>query len=212
VLDAGLGVVGGRDRLNGGTWLAVRDVCAVAILNRRPSTPGAEAAGALRSRGLLTLDVARTTDARDLAKAARKAALVQVQAHRFAPFTLVFMTQDRAWTLGWDGTEQFMEIGDGWHVITHMDLDDPAEPRTQRLLGELRGWRPESWSAASTGLIERLAQHDEPRVCLHEGRMRTVSFSLVAFTADGVAYRHGEGRPCEQAPIEIAVPRKEEHV
>ena len=54
-------VVGGRDRLAGGTWLAIRERSAVvAMLNRR-ETPGEGATttrGATLSRGLLTLEVA----------------------------------------------------------------------------------------------------------------------------------------------------------
>jgi hypothetical protein len=135
-------------------------------------------------------------------------ALDQIRAHRFAPFTLVFAGADRAWALGWDDDVHFDDITDGWHVITHAELDDADEPRTSRLLRELGQWRPESIEAARAGTIARLAQHDEPRVCLHEGRMRTVSFSFVAIADDRVTYLHGEGRPCERVAEVVPVPRR----
>ena len=222
LLDQARGVVGGRDRKSGGTWLAVRDACAVAMLNRRPAAAVGDAANRepLRSRGLLALDIATAagngedpSHADAMSDAARRAALASLEAHRYAPFSVVFVSATRAWTLGWDGrSPRVDEIGPAWHVITHADLDDPGEPRTRRLLGELRGFAPHGRDAAWAELIARLAQHDEPRVCLHDGRMRTVSFSLLAFTQDGVAYRHGEGRPCERDAVEVAVPRREEHV
>src|SRR6266850_923872 len=76
VLNESPRLVGGRDRRAGGTWLAVRERrAAVAMLNRRgvagdaPGRPGAGAGVAvgrgaaggdtLRSRGLLTLEVAK---------------------------------------------------------------------------------------------------------------------------------------------------------
>ena len=38
-----------------------------------------------------------------------------------------------------------------------------------------------------------------PPVCLHQGRMVTVSSSLVRLDLNGARYLHAEGRPCEHA-------------
>ena len=60
VLLAAPRVVGGRDRVAGGSWLVVRDGRAVvAILNRG----GVPAVSGVRSRGLLALDVAAAVGA-----------------------------------------------------------------------------------------------------------------------------------------------------
>ena len=45
---------------------------------------------------------------------------------------------------------------------------------------------------------ELLRLHDAPPVCLHEGRMVTVSSSIVWLAADEARYLHVEGRPCER--------------
>ena len=43
-----------------------------------------------------------------------------------------------------------------------------------------------------------------PAVCLHEGRMQTVSAALIALTRERVVYRHAEGRPCTQPFVDVA--------
>jgi uncharacterized protein with NRDE domain len=187
-------VVGGRDGVAGGTWLAVRGRDrVVAMLNRRPT--GAVPA-ARRSRGLLTLDVAAANDPRARANQA-------IGETSYAPFTLVVLTPAESWLLAWDGVARWQVIGPGWHVLTHADLDDPSEPRTARLMRELSGWTPGTVAEAGTALVNRLAAHDPPAVCIHEGRMPTVSFSLVFLSRSRVEYRHGEGRPCEHAPVDV---------
>jgi len=189
-------VAGGRDRRAGGTWLAVRSDAAVAMLNRRPgpAPPPAE-----RSRGLLALDVAAVAESGGrLLDAAREVALRAVAAASYAPFTLAFVAPDAAWILRWDGHATVAQVPPGWHVLTHAELDDAHEPRTRRLLRELEGWVPQSGADAERGLRTRLSAHDDPRVCIHEGPVATVSYSLVTLAPEGVRYLHGEGRPCEQ--------------
>jgi len=36
-------------------------------------------------------------------------------------------------------------------------------------------------------------------VCIHTGRMTTVSAALIALTRERVTWRHAEGRPCTAA-------------
>ena len=192
-------VVGGRDRLAGGTWLAVREGrAAVAILNRRESAPPAPAGGrARRSRGLLAIDVA-TAEGVPLARAALERARAALADSDYAPFTLVFAAPDACWALAHDDAgSRHQEIPAGWHVITHQDLDDPTEPRTAYVLDQLRGWQPGSREEAERRVLELLARHEPPRVCLHDGVMVTVSSSLLHFGGGAARYLHAEGRPCE---------------
>ncbi|MBI1798791.1 MAG: NRDE family protein [Candidatus Eisenbacteria bacterium] len=179
-------IVGGRDRVAGGTWLALRGPGAVvAMLNRR----GEAGAAPRRSRGLLTLDVARAPEA--------AAARGLVARDRYAPFTLLCATPDKAWVLTWDGRATRITIATpGWHVLTHAEMDDPTEPRTASLLESLAGFAPRSRAAAEARLCGLLSRHGEPAVCLHEGRMATVSAALVWLAAGETSYRHAEGRPC----------------
>src|SRR6266513_1742981 len=83
-------IAGGRDRLAGGTWLAVRERSAVvSLLNRRELTIGRTAN---RSRGLLTLDVAAAP-----IEAARERALALVAETEYAPCTLLYATPHDCW-------------------------------------------------------------------------------------------------------------------
>jgi hypothetical protein len=217
-------LVGGRDRVAKGTWLAVREAkAAVALLNRRDpnrlhATPG------LRSRGLLTLDVAAapleeasapagfTADALalddPLARAALVRALALVERDRYAPFTLVFASARAAWALSHQGDHppRLAAIRAGWSVLTHSDLNDAGEPRTAHLLGQLAGFSPGSRREAEERLEALLRSHGgsgTPGVCLHEGRMVTVSSSLVAFEGEAASYRHADGRPCERPYLDM---------
>ncbi|HTK32509.1 MAG TPA: NRDE family protein [Candidatus Saccharimonadaceae bacterium] len=187
-------LAGGRDRLSGGTWLAVRERRAVvAMLNRRPA---ATESGPWRSRGLLALDVAA------LDEPDRDAALALARRHAYAPFSLVFASPDACWLVARDaGGEPFArDIGPGWHVLTHTDLDDAREPRAAWLLAALAAHPPGTADDAERALRSRLAEHGapgkSPAVCLHEGRMVTVSSSLVWLGPGEARYLHADGRPC----------------
>jgi hypothetical protein len=202
-------LVGGRDRRAGGTWLAVRDGRAVvALLNRRDASGGpAPPAPGWRSRGALVLEVAAAeADASGLGLpgGALRSAVAAAEGGRFAPCTLVFASPAASWLMAIEGdtAPRVEPIPPGWHVLTHADLDDPDEPRTARLVGELARFVPGSRLEAELKLDLLLRSHGEegaglPPVCLHEGRMVTVSSSSVWLAAGEVRYRHAEGRPCQ---------------
>ena len=219
-------LIGGRDRRAGGTWLAIRDARAmVAILNRPDPAKGT--ASGRRSRGALTLEVAavdedfpsrfappagglsieplRDVSGPGLPLAALCRAVAALGEAFYAPFTLVFASPEASWLIapGPDGIPHPRAVGPGWHVLTHADLDDPGEPRTAWLMGELRDFRPDSVARAEERLGDLLRSHGDraasiPPVCLHEGPMVTVSASMVWLRDGGARYRHVEGRPCER--------------
>jgi len=196
-------VVGGRDLLKGGTWLALRGRrAAVAMLNRRAEP---DAAPGRRSRGLLALDVAGAGDGHP--EAALRFAERAARTGEFAPFSLLYASPEGSWLLANDGSgaREPLRIAPGWHVITHADLDDASEPRTRWLTRQLAGYAPANPAEAERGLLALLSAHGDeapargepvPPVCLHAGRMRTVSASIVLLAADGARYVHIEGRPC----------------
>jgi len=220
-------LVGGRDLVAGGTWLAVRAgvpkgtpdtriegrwtaPAAVMLLNR-PPLPGRPPGR--RSRGLLVMDVAAADDpllaARDAGRGteANPAAGDAARWADYGPCTLVFASPESCWlmALPGDGPARMAEISPGWHAITHAELDDPREPRTAWLVERLRGLAPRSAEQALDELARLLAQHgnvgdaESPAVCIHGGRMPTVSASLVLLSRERVLYRHANGRPCEHA-------------
>lgn len=219
-------VVGGRDRRAGGTWLAIRDGQAVvALLNRRGVQPAGDKPA--RSRGLLVLEVAATapgSNGNSFAEHALAAARASVAGHGYAAFSLVCATPTGGWVLAHDGarTLEPVPLEPGWHVLTHGDLDDPDEPRTVRLKRKLDGFSPRTTGEAETGVLEMLSLHgtfgdgappeagtpetmpgsaaDRPAVCIHTGRMVTVSSSLFRYGSGATRYIHVEGRPCTTPP------------
>jgi hypothetical protein len=208
-------VVGGRDLLSGGTWLAVREARFVsALMNRRPP-PGIPARdpSTLRSRGLLCLDAAAAGPSMDPPAAidpgtgeARSprldAALRTLHADVYAHCTLVGLELEGGWAIhaGHGAPPEVAPIGPGWHVITHQDLDDPTEPRTRRLLERLKDGKPADAGGALALLGDLLRGHGvfgDPPVCLHRDRFSTVSSSLLALGALGrPRYLHAAGPPC----------------
>lgn len=142
-------VVGGRDRVSGGTWLAVRvgsprgaDAPATpwfvaALLNRRPLPRDMRDPSTLRSRGLLCLDVAGANTA---TYSFLDAALLLVRDAAYGHCTLVGAgVHGEAWALHAGGVDPVARpIARGWHVITHKELDDPSEPRTRWVLEALQ--------------------------------------------------------------------------
>ncbi|HMI31714.1 MAG TPA: NRDE family protein [Candidatus Limnocylindrales bacterium] len=189
-------VVGGRDLVSGGTWLAIREARFVtALMNRRPVAGDARDPATLRSRGLLCLETA--------AGGNLEAALTIVRRGSYAPCTLVGVGVDgEAWALeAGAGEPSVQAISLGWHVITHRDLDDPDEPRTKWILGDIRPKRPDSPEEALELMAGYLRSHGEggrPPVCLHRDVFPTVSSSLVALAQEpGAArYLHAPGPPC----------------
>jgi transport and Golgi organization protein 2 len=210
-------VVGGRDLLSGGTWLAVREGRFVsALMNRRPIPGDARDPATLRSRGLLCLDAAAQGPPLDAPSAidpgtgeARPprldASLSLLRAASYAHCTLVGVGLDTGWAIhaGHAGEPEVAWIGPGWHVIAHQELDDPDEPRTKMLLKRLDGARPGSADEAFALLGSLLRLHGEggePPVCLHRERFPTVSSSLLALGAVGAPrYHHAPGPPCVTA-------------
>ena len=95
---------------------------------------------------------------------------------------------------------RYQQISSGWHALTHMDLDDPSEPRTRSLVQALSRFAPGSLEEALERVTHLLRSHGGdgvPAVCLHQGPMVTVSSALVWLARGEARYLHAEGRLCE---------------
>jgi transport and Golgi organization protein 2 len=208
-------VVGGRDLVSGGTWLAVREARFIsALMNRRPIPGDTRDPSALRSRGLLCLDAAATGPPLDAPAAIDPgtgephpprldAALRLLHGGDYAHCTLVGIGLDAGWAIHAGhrpaAAPTVAPITAGWHVITHRELDDPDEPRTHWLMQRLQGARPKNVDEAFALLGSLLRGHGEggePPVCLHRDRFPTVSSSLLALGVDTPLYHHAPGPPC----------------
>lgn len=186
------GIVGGRDRTAGGTWLAVHPSgrALAALLNgpRRPPLPS----GARPTRGTLVLDVLAYGDVPD------GEAIADYDA-----FHLLHATPTGATVWSWDGehrTEHVLEPGD--HLLVNLGVDtseDPLVDHFRPLLdatpdpdfeaeGGMAGWGPWITLLAGDGL-----DPEDPRAILVsrevEGRpYGSTSATLVALGPHGVRY------------------------
>ncbi|WP_426956344.1 NRDE family protein [Muricoccus radiodurans] len=190
------GVLAGRDRMAGGTWMGLNALGIVAAVLNRPGTLG-PAAGK-RSRGelpLLALE-AHTAEAAVLR-------LTGLDAGDWRPFNAVVADSRSAHFvrgLG-SGHPEAVPLPDGVSMVTAMDPNDPASPRTRRHLPRFRGAPPpdpdrDEWSAWETLLADdggdRLAAL---RVPPRDG-FGTVCASLLGLAADGRAvWRFAAGPP-----------------
>jgi hypothetical protein len=122
------GVIGGRDREGGGTWMALRGGVVAAVLNR-PGSLG-PAAGK-RSRGELPLIALEADTA--TAAAARIAAL---DAGAWRPFNMVLADARAAFFLRGlgDGHPAAVALGFGVSMVTAHEPNDIASPRIARHL------------------------------------------------------------------------------
>ena len=123
------GVVAGRDRTAGGTWMAVnRNGVVATVLNRQGSLgPVAEK----RSRGELPLLAASCGSAMQAT-----AAIAALDPGQWRSFNMVLADRDHAVFLRGlgHGHVEWRRLEPGCHMVTAHDVDDPESPRVARHL------------------------------------------------------------------------------
>jgi uncharacterized protein with NRDE domain len=199
-------VWGGRDRLAGGTWLAVDPragrVCAVT--NRHVGEPDVARDPALRSRGELPVLLLTRGDE----------ALAHLDADAYNPVNLLSFGRTQA---RWSNLRSTVELEPGVHALTVQDLDDPTSAKTVRLLERARYAADEA--AGAVDLRDRLAalltSHEtdpdgppQSAACIHGDEYGTVSSSTVVVGPDGVELRYADGRPCVTPYVRVALPEQ----
>ncbi len=200
------GVIGGRDPVGGGSWLAVADRGLVAaVLNRRGSL--GPAAGK-RSRGELVLKALEHSGARRAA-----AALARIDPGAWRSFNLVVADRGEAFWLrhAGDGRITVRPLGDGLTMLTAGEADDPTcarirrhRPRFLRLASpapDNPDWR--GWQRLLAATAEDTADPREAMCIRTEGGYGTVSASILAFPADPAAaplWLYADGPP-DEAPF-----------
>jgi hypothetical protein len=192
------GLVAGRDRTGGGTWMGLRGGVVAAVLNR-PGSLGP--APGKRSRGelpLIALDAATAE-----AAAARIAAL---DAGLWRPFNMVVADARAAVFLRGLGTgrPEAVPLEDGVSMVTAHDPNDLASPRIARHLPRFRAAPPPDaaagdWAGWEALLADRGFGAEGIGAALNvppvEG-FGTVCASLVALGAAGARrWRFSPGPP-----------------
>ena len=213
------GVVGGRDRLAGGSWLGLNaSGVAAAILNRTDSL--GPAAGK-RSRGELVLDALDHNEARDAAEA-----LAALDPEAYRTFNLVIADNTGAyWLRSRDGKGpvEAQKVPPGLSMITSANLSDMKNFRIATYLPRFReAAEPDpgagDWSAWQEILASR---HSDPdagpsgAMCIvTDYGYGTVSSSLIALASPEASIQRGvqdiwmfaNGRPGDAAYEPIPLP------
>jgi len=202
-------VVGGRDEVAGGTWLAVSERgLIVALTNRRGA---GRHDPAKRSRGLLVLDCARRDSLEEIG-----VALSEIDPSAFNPFVLVALDPRAGLAVhaGEDGL-RIEAIADGAHAVTNWDFDDERHAKALRALELARTFDIARGDAATLAddLHRLLADHApgergmDGGLCVHrtEERYGTRSTAIVMLDRTGQArFFYGRGHPCENGLTDVS--------
>jgi uncharacterized protein with NRDE domain len=213
LLNAQPWVVGGRDLLAGGTWLAVAagpTICAVT--NRHPNTgPPPAPDPTRRSRGEIPLSLLLDTRPDEVPD--RLAALGP---GRYNPVNMLWLSVDRALVAEVDdsGPVRVIELEPGPHVLTTGDLDDVSRPKVAMLSAGMAaalaaGGGPDDTLARLRGLLaDPTSPTGQPvdAACIHGDVYGTVSSSTVIAGRARLTYEHAPGRPCVTPFVTVAIP------
>lgn len=172
------GVIAGRDRSAGGTWMGINRHGVVATVLNRPGTLGP--ANGKRSRGELPLMALEHPSA-----AAAADALTQLPAEHWRGFNMVLADVAGAWFvkgLGY-GHPLGHRLPTGISMVTAYDPNDLDSPRTARHLPRFR-LAPPTWEAWRPILSDRCGEPAEQINVQPRGGFGTVSASFVRLPAD----------------------------
>jgi uncharacterized protein with NRDE domain len=218
--DAGPRILGGRDELAGGTWLAVNEDGVVAGLTNQPAAGGRDATK--RSRGELPLAFTAYRSA-DEAVAKVTAAL---DPREYNPCWLLVGDRERLFSVGLVGAPrpQVRELPPGLHVLENVPLGAPSAKAAQvarQVTAELAArpsypGGPAAPDAAADALAVVLRDHEpaagpagtlpdgRPRppqlsaACVHTPDYGTRSALIVTVPAAALPrLQVADGRPCE---------------
>jgi Transport and Golgi organisation 2 len=188
------GVVAGRDRLGGGTWMGVnRHGVVAAVLNRRGSlgpAPGKRSRGELP---LLALEQGTAEAAAD--------AIAALDGAQWRSFNLVVADATGAAFflrgLG-AGRPDTIPLADGLHMITSRDPNDTTSERVARHLPRFRAASPpdaDDWSAWRAIISDRSGLTAEQINVVPRGGYGTVCSSLLGLAKEGPPVWHFTSSP-----------------
>jgi uncharacterized protein with NRDE domain len=158
--DGGPRILGGRDQLAGGTWLAVNDAGVVAGLTNRPTPGGRDLTK--RSRGELPLFLATHTSAAEAAEAARR----EWHSTDYNPAWLLVGDRDALFAvdLTGEGAPVVTALPPGIHVLENRAISDPTQ-KTAHVQELLAGIADVPGEALVSRLRAVLSNHQVPAGC-----------------------------------------------
>lgn len=177
------GVIAGRDRTGGGTWMGLNRAGVVAAVLNRPGSLGP--APGKRSRGELPLIALEHASADTAA-----AALARLDGDTWRSFNMVVADRNAAFFvkgLG-RGRPQAEPLGDGISMVTAHDPNDAGSPRVARHLPRFRAAPPpdtDGWAAWRAILADTGGDPAEQINVLPRGGFGTVCSALLALPVAG---------------------------
>ena len=209
-------ILGGRDLLAGGTWLAVSDLGVVAGLTNQPTAGGRDPAK--RSRGELPLLCASQPSA----KQAMDALASSVDPARYNPCWMLVGDRNELFSvgIGAGGTApEIDQLGPGLHVLENAPLQAVSlkaafvRDLVERKLAE----QPAAGAAAVAGVLRAVLRDHRPAVpeprtdasgriwpasltaaCVHAEGYGTRSSAIITVSTAGLPEMLvADGRPCE---------------
>lgn len=199
------GVVAGRDRTAGGTWMGMNRHGVVATVLNRQGTLG-PAAGK-NSRGILPLLALEHSTA-----AAAAAAITALNAGDWRGFNMVIADAHGGIFLRGlgGGHPEPLPLPPGVHMVTAHEPNDPESPRVARHLDRFRAALPASadnWQPWQTILADTSGPAGTEINIPPRGGFGTISSALVAWPTNGPAtWLFAAGPPHTAAFVPVPLP------
>jgi uncharacterized protein with NRDE domain len=193
---------GGRDRVAGGTWLAVDPAGRIgAVTNRHPDGVVPERDVTRRTRGTLPLEALAGSDAD------AHAWMTSLEPGHYNPVNVLYASATAAYWTSLDDQRgrRITALPPGIHVLAEQDADDPTDPKASSIWRQAQAALAQSSDAEAlvSRLREVLRSHDAPEgglpACIHGELHGTVSSATVTVSSGGVHFEHAEGPPCTAA-------------
>lgn len=200
------GVIAGRDRSAGGTWMALGSTGVAAAVLNRPGTLGPMAGK--RSRGELPLLAVARAEA-----AAGARAIAELDAGLWRGFNLVVADATGAWFIRGtgEGHPTATPLPPGLHIVTAHDPNDLDSPRIARHLPRFEAAQPpgpDGWGAWPDLLGDRTGGATQQLDIDPRAGFGTVCSSLLALPAEGPPiWLFAAGRPHATAFVPVAPSR-----
>lgn len=193
------GILGGRDRTGGGTWMGLNRRGVVATVLNRPGTLGP--ASGKRSRGELPLLALRHDSA-----AAAAAAVTGLDAGAWRGFNMVIADASGGFFVRGEGQGRpdAGPLPQGVSMITAHDPNDTASPRIAQHLDRFIAAaepRPGDWSAWQAILADRSGAAAEQINVVPRAGFGTVCSSLLSLPAGGTPEWLFAAGPPHEAPF-----------
>lgn len=219
--DAGPRILGGRDELAGGTWLAVNEHGVVAGLTNQPSAAGRDPSK--RSRGELPLAFAACKEAA-AAVAAVRAVLSPAE---YNPCWMLVGDRHSMFSIAIAGGTQLEvdQLGPGVHVLENAPLQSRSAKAdlVRRLVSTERAAQASQGAAGAQAALDAVLRVHQPAVpeprvddlgrtwpaqisapCVHTQDYGTRSAMTIRVPPEGrPVVRVADGRPCERPFVDV---------